>query len=100
MWKGHYPIVAPILRVLKRFLSENASQLTLPINIQEVELEVVNFEALWKPEEIYSRITILHKELKNDAYKSAASNIAKNVKEILSSGNFIRYRLFLKPIHC
>jgi len=78
MWKGHYPIVSPILRILKRFV--NDYQLSLPINLAELELEVTNFEGLLRPEETYTKVSILHKELQNEAYRGAAVNIARNLQ--------------------
>ena len=78
IWKGYYPIVNMIFKILKRLI-KSKKEIEFPISYNTIKLEVFSFMALSKPEETFKKLGKLSKVLTIDTEKASANIIMKNL---------------------
>ena len=78
IWKGYYPIVNMIFKILKRLI-RTKKEIEFPISYNSIKLEVFSFMAVFHREKTFKKLEKLSKTLTIDGEKACANIIMKNL---------------------
>mmetsp|Transcript_38130 Transcript_38130/g.34085 ORF Transcript_38130/g.34085 Transcript_38130/m.34085 type:complete len:112 (+) Transcript_38130:2-337(+) len=79
IWKGYYPIVRQIYKILKKFLKDRGDQIKFPVDINAIRLEYLQYESHANAERAYAKISKLFKVCGNEQLRQAMNITSKNM---------------------